>query len=225
MVTILIIDDDPDLCTLVRITLTKAGYQVEAASNGRSGLEKAIQIQPDLILLDIMMPDGSGWDVCQQLREVGDAPIIFLSAKGSEGDIVRGLGLGADDYVSKPFRSRELAARIEAVLRRSRTDSTEADIVYRIGDLAVDKARWQVRRGDEPIHVTPTEFRLLLLLAKHAGRPVAHQDILTEVWGTEHKGNLNLLKVYVRQVRQKVERDPDQPQYLVTKRGIGYQLG
>ena len=224
MTTILIIDDDPDLCTLVRITLTRAGYQVEAAYNGRSGLEKAIQIQPDLILLDVMMPDESGWDVCQQLREVGDAPIIFLSAKGSEGDVVRGLGLGADDYVSKPFRSKELVARIEAVLRRSRADSTEADIVFRIGDLAVDKARWEVRRGDELIHLTPTEFRLLLLLARNAGRPVAHQEILAEVWGKEHKKNLNLLKVYVRQVRQKIERDPDQPQYLVTKRGIGYQL-
>ena len=225
MVTILIIDDDPDLCTLVRITLSKAGYQVEAAYNGRSGLEKAIQIQPDLILLDIMMPDGSGWDVCQQLREVGDAPVIFLSAKGSEGDVVRGLKLGADDYISKPFRSRELVARIEAVLRRSRTDSAEVDVVYRVGDLAIDKARWEVRRGDELVYLTPTEFRLLLLLAQHASRPVAHQEILTEVWGTEHKGNLNLLKVYVRQVRQKIERDPDQPQYLVTKRGIGYQLG
>jgi DNA-binding response OmpR family regulator len=222
MATILIIDDDPDLCVLVGTILTKAGYEVEAVYDGQSGLEKAAELQPDLILLDIMMPDKNGWEVSEELREVCSAPVIFLSARGGERDVVRGLQLGADDYVSKPFRHHELVARIEAVLRRAGAAATEK--VYQIGDLTIDQPRWEVRRGDELIHLTPTEFRLLLLLAQHAGRPVSHKDILTEVWGGKHERNLNLLKVYIRQLRQKIERDPDQPQYLLTKRGVGYRI-
>jgi DNA-binding response OmpR family regulator len=222
MATILIIDDDPDLCVLVGTILAKTGYEVEAAYDGRSGLEKAAELQPDLILLDIMMPDKNGWEVGEELREVCGAPVIFLSARGGERDVVRGLQLGADDYISKPFRHHELVARIEAVLRRAGTAPKET--VYQIGDLTIDRPRWEVRRGDELIHLTPTEFKLLLLLAQHAGRPVTHKDILTEVWGGKHEHNLNLLKVYIRQLRQKIEQNPDRPQYLLTKRGVGYRI-
>lgn len=222
MATILIIDDDRDLCVLVGTILVKAGFEVEAAYDGPSGLKKAAEIRPDLILLDIMMPDISGWDIAEELRQLGSAPIIFLSARGAEKDVVRGLQLGADDYVSKPFRHHELVARIEAVLRRAPTVSREA--VYQIGDLVIDRPHWQVWRGDQKIHLTPTEFRLLLVLAQHAGRPVSHREILTDVWGGRHQRNLNLLKVYIRQLRQKIEVNPDRPQYLLTTRGVGYRL-
>lgn len=224
MPLILIIDDDAELCDLVRTLLVKDGYQVEIANDGQSGLEKVGQLEPDLILLDVMMPNMDGWEVCQQIRERSDAPIIFLSAMGAERDIVRGLKSGADDYVPKPFRRNELVARIEAVLRRARTESMAKDVVYRQGDLVIDQPRWEVHRGGEAIHLTPTEFRLLLLLAKNSGRPVSHHEILTTVWGEKHEGNLNLLKVYVRQLRRKIEYDPDRPQFLLTKRGVGYQL-
>ncbi len=222
MPTILIIDDDPDLCVLVGTILVKAGYEVESAFDGQSGLDRAAKIRPDLVLLDIMMPEMSGWDVAKELRQVSTAPIIFLSARGAEKDVVRGLQLGADDYVSKPFRHHELVARIEAVLRRAPTAAREQ--FYRIGDLTIDRPHWEVRRGGRLIHLTPTEFRLLLLLAQHAGRPVSHKDILTEVWGDRHQRNLNLLKVYIRQVRQKIEVNPDRPRYLLTTRGVGYRL-
>jgi DNA-binding response OmpR family regulator len=221
---ILIIDDDPDLCTLVSIILERDGYQVESAYDGSSGVEIAARTRPDLILLDIMMPGDSGWDVCEQLRRTGDAPIIFLSARESEGDVVRGLRLGAEDYISKPFRRHELAARIEAVLRRSQRARPTEDTVYEIGDLVIDQTRWDVQCAGEPVHLTPTEFRLLLLLAQHAGRPVSHKEILTTVWGAGKDDNLNLLKVYVRQLRRKIEPDPDRPRYILTKRGIGYCL-
>lgn len=224
MSTILIIDDDPDLCTLVGVILEKDGYLVEAAHNGQEGLEKATQIQPDLILLDVMMPEGSGWEVCEKLRRTSGAPVIFLSARGSEVDVVRGLRLGGDDYIAKPFRRHELTARIEAVLRRASAETKEEESIYQIGDLTINKTLWEVHRGKDSIHLTPTEFNLLLLLAQQVGRPVTHQEILTTVWGTKHQNNLNLLKVYIRQLRQKIELDPDKPQNLLTKRGIGYLL-
>jgi DNA-binding response OmpR family regulator len=204
--------------------LSKDGYQVEIANDGESGLEKVGQIKPDLILLDIMMPGMDGWMVCQQIRERSDAPIIFLSALGAESDIVRGLRSGADDYIPKPFRRDELIARIEAVLRRTQSSTTARDEIYRHGDLVIDQPRWEVRRGEELIHLTPTEFKLLLLLAKNGGRPVSHRKILVTVWGEKHERNLNLLKVYVRQLRQKIEHDPNRPRYLLTKRGVGYRL-
>lgn len=224
MSTILIIDDDPDLCTLVSVILEKDGYQVEAAYNGKEGLELAACTQPDLILLDVMMPEGDGWEVCETLRRTSDAPIIFLSARGSEGDVVRGLRLGGDDYIAKPFRRHELSARVEAVLRRASAEKEEEESIYQIGDLTINKTRWEVHRGKELIHLTPTEFNLLLLLAQRVGRPVSHQEILTTVWGPKHQDNLNLLKVYIRQLRQKIELDPNKPDYLLTKRGIGYLL-
>jgi len=224
MTKILIIDDNPDLCTLVRTILERDGYQVESAYNGQSGLEQAASLQPDLILLDVMMPGVDGWEICQQLRKSSKAPIIFVSAKGSESDIVRGLRLGADDYIPKPFRRNELVARIEAVLRRSQRDKSEGDIVYEVGDLIINQTLWEVHREGKPVHLTPTEFKLLLLFAQHGGRPVTHKEILATVWGVEQENNLNLLKVYIRQLRKKVEPDPDRPRYILTKRGVGYRL-
>lgn len=224
MTKILIIDDDPDLCTLVSTILKKDGYEVDIAHSGRSGIPKIKTFEPDLILLDVMIPGESGWDICQQLRQDNDTPIIFLSARGSENDIVRGLQLGADDYVAKPFRRHELIARIEAVLRRARPPEGEADTIYEVGDLVINHTLWEVHRRDQPVHLTPTEFDLLLLLAKNVGKPVSHHDLLSTVWGPEQKENLNILKVYVRQLRMKIEPDPDRPRYILTKRGIGYYL-
>ena len=224
MSTILLIDDDPDLLTLLSMILKKEGYQVEVAEDGESGLEMAIQLQPDLILLDIMMPGVDGWEACREIRKITTAPIIYLTAKREESDIVRGLQLGADDFIPKPFRRHELTARIEAVLRRSRPDTPEEDVVYEIGDLVIDQVRWEVRRGEEPVHLTPTEFNLLLMFARNADRPISHREILTTVWGEHHESNLNLLKVYIRQLRRKIEDDPDRPQRILTQRGIGYRL-
>ncbi len=224
MSTILLIDDDPDLLTLLSMILKKEGYQVEVAENGESGLEMAVQLQPDLILLDIMMPGVDGWEACREIRKITTAPIIYLTAKREESDIVRGLQLGADDFIPKPFRRHELTARIEAVLRRSRPDTPEEDVVYEIGDLVIDQVRWEVRRGEEPVHLTPTEFNLLLMFARNADRPISHREILTTVWGEHHESNLNLLKVYIRQLRRKIEDDPDRPQRILTQRGIGYRL-
>jgi two-component system response regulator MtrA len=204
--------------------LKKEGYQVEVAENGESGLEMAVQLQPDLILLDIMMPGVDGWEACREIRKITTAPIIYLTAKREESDIVRGLQLGADDFIPKPFRRHELTARIEAVLRRSRPDTPEEDVVYEIGDLVIDQVRWEVRRGEEPVHLTPTEFNLLLMFARNADRPISHREILTTVWGEHHESNLNLLKVYIRQLRRKIEDDPDRPQRILTQRGIGYRL-
>lgn len=224
MSTILLIDDDPDLLTLLSMILKKEGYQVEVAEDGESGLEMAIQLQPDLILLDIMMPGVDGWEACREIRKITTAPIIYLTAKREESDIVRGLQLGADDFIPKPFRRHELTARIEAVLRRSRPDTPDEDVVYEIGDLVIDQVRWEVRRGEEAVHLTPTEFNLLLMFARNADRPISHREILTTVWGENHESNLNLLKVYIRQLRRKIEDDPDRPQRILTQRGIGYRL-
>ncbi|NOR83502.1 MAG: response regulator [Ardenticatenales bacterium] len=224
MSTILLIDDDPDLLTLLSMILKKEGYQVEVAEDGESGLEMAIQLQPDLILLDIMMPGVDGWEACREIRKITTAPIIYLTAKREESDIVRGLQLGADDFIPKPFRRHELTARIEAVLRRSRLDTPDEDVVYEIGDLVIDQVRWEVRRGEEAVHLTPTEFNLLLMFARNADRPISHREILTTVWGENHESNLNLLKVYIRQLRRKIEDDPDRPQRILTQRGIGYRL-
>jgi DNA-binding response OmpR family regulator len=224
MATILVIDDDPDLLTLLSMILRKEGYQVEVAENGESGLEMAAQLQPDLILLDVMMPGVDGWETCRELRKTSSAPIIYLTAKREESDIVRGLQLGADDFIPKPFRRHELTARIEAVLRRARPDTPEEEVVYEFGDLVIDQVRWEVRRGEEPIHLTPTEFNLLLMFARNAGRPISHHEILTTVWGETHESNLNLLKVYIRQLRRKIEDDPDRPRLILTQRGIGYRL-
>ncbi len=221
---ILLIDDDPDLLTLLSMILKKEGYQVEVAEDGESGLEMAIQLQPDLILLDIMMPGVDGWEACREIRKITTAPIIYLTAKREESDIVRGLQLGADDFIPKPFRRHELTARIEAVLRRSRPDTPDEDVVYEIGDLVIDQVRWEVRRGEEAVHLTPTEFNLLLMFARNADRPISHREILTTVWGENHESNLNLLKVYIRQLRRKIEDDPDRPQRILTQRGIGYRL-
>ncbi|MBN1314017.1 MAG: response regulator transcription factor [Anaerolineales bacterium] len=224
MTKILIIDDDRELCDLVVTILEKDDYQVKAAYSGKEGIQVTKDFQPDLILLDVMMPGESGWEVCEKLRQTIETPIIFLSARGAESDIVRGLKLGADDYISKPFRRFEMTARIEAVLRRANQPDKDQETIYQSGDLVIDPSVWEVRRGDQDIHLTPTEFELLHLLARNAGKPVAHQLILTTVWGDEHKDNLNILKVYIRQLRTKIEPDPDHPIYLLTKRGFGYFL-
>lgn len=224
MAKVLIIDDDPELCDLVVTILEKDNYEAKAAHSGKEGIKVTHEFQPDLILLDVMMPGESGWEVCEQLRRTVETPIIFLSARGGENDIVRGLKLGADDYIPKPFRRFELTARIEAVLRRTGSVEKTEETIFQSGDLVIDPSVWEVRQAGNNIHLTPTEFELLYLLARNAGKPVAHQVILTTVWGEEHKDNLNILKVYIRQIRIKIEPDPDHPIYLLTKRGFGYYL-
>ncbi len=224
--TILVIDDDPDVNAILKMTLERAGYQVVVAASGAEGLERAMDCRPDLILLDIMMPRMDGWQVCHRLREVTEVPIIMLTVLGKENDIARGLQLGADDYIAKPWSNRELLARIRAVMRRAETSScdvTRQDI-YASGDLLIDLVQRRVTIRNKKIDLTPIEFRLLTYLVRRSGQIVPYSELMTQVWGTEFSQNIVGLRVHIYNLRQKIEQDPKKPQYILAKRGVGYYL-
>lgn len=222
---LLLIDDDIRLTDGIARYLRHAGYRVEVANDGISGLERFHQIHPDLVVLDVMMPGMDGLELCRKLHEQSQVPIILLTARGDETDRVHGLRLGADDYITKPFSLKELEARIEAVLRRSRQGpgSTD-DVLYDDGTLRLEARSMQVLRDGEPLSLTATERRLLFLLAEQAGRVMSPEQILRQVWGPEYEGQTEYVKLYVWRVRQKVESSPDQPVYLKTERGLGYRF-
>jgi len=222
---LLVIDDDAKLVEALKLYLTNAGYEVIAAADGLEGLRKMYAHRPDLIILDVMMPRMDGWEACRRIREISDVPIIMLTARGQESEKVRGLRLGADDYVAKPFSLRELEARVEAVLRRTRlAPSTKGDILYADDELVIDAERWEVSRGGKPLELTATERRLLFYLAENAGRILTHRQILEKVWGPEYIDDVDYVKLYIWRLRQKVEEDPRQPRYILTERGIGYKF-
>ena len=223
---LLIIDDDTRLREAVVRYLRKAGYEVYSAEDGLSGLQQLYQPQPDLVLLDVMMPNMDGWETCRRIREVSQVPVIMLTARGQESDTVMGLRLGADDYVTKPFSLRELEARVEAVLRRSRQTIERADeeILYADDRLVIDRARWVVTIHGKPVDLTVTERKLLFLLAEHAGRVLTPAQILENVWGPEYVDEIDYVKLYIWRLRQKIEEDPSNPQYLLTERGLGYRF-
>ncbi len=222
---ILIIEDDDSLATLTRLQLESRSYLVQIAHNGAEGLRQAYSWQPDLVLLDIMMPDMDGWTVCQRLREMNDVPIIFVTAVGQERNIVRGLQLGADDYIIKPFSTKELQARIEAVLRRHRqTDSSDQPLHYNNGWLTVDSEQRQVTVSTKIIDLSPIEFRLLTSLVRNEGKVLTHEFLLEQVWGPAYKEERHYLKLYVWYLRQKIEPDVNHPQYILTERGVGYRF-
>jgi two-component system KDP operon response regulator KdpE len=223
---LLLIDDDATLTKALEIYLSRGAYEVHIANNGAEGLRQLYGLHPDLVVLDVMMPQLDGWETLQRIREMSTIPVIMLTAHGQESDRIKGLRMGADDYVPKPFSLKELEARIEAVLRRTKNNSDEKDarVLYVTGDLLIDAERWEVQKNGERVDLTSTELRLLFYLAANAGRVLSHQQILQEVWGPEYVDNIDYTKLFIWRLRQKIEDDPSQPRYILTERGIGYRM-
>jgi DNA-binding response OmpR family regulator len=223
---LLLIDDSQDMQKLVGMYLERDGYEVIRASNGKEGLHQLTKHQPDLILLDVMMPEIDGWETCRRIREVSSVPIIMLTAKSQEKDIVRGLEMGADDYVTKPFDPSELKARVRSLLRRTQEMVTQerAPQVLEDGWLYIDLSRRVIKANDKPIELTPTEFRLLAALVRKLDCVIPHRQLLRQVWGPEYSDEVHYLKLYIRYLRQKLEKDPANPQYLLTEWGVGYRF-
>jgi len=202
---ILVVDDDPEVGQVLEMTLTRAGYEVTVATGGREGLEKAHDSRPDLILLDVMMPDMNGWQVCRRLREVSDVPIIILTVLGREEEIVKGLRLGTDDYVVKPWSNQELLARIHAVLRRvSTSPTTPGQQNCSCGDLVVDPTQREITIGGRKIYLTPIEFRLLTYLARRSGQVVSYSELIAQIWGIECKQDIDTLRWHIYNLRRKI---------------------
>jgi two-component system KDP operon response regulator KdpE len=221
---ILLVDDEPKLVRLVWEVLTATGFDVITTGSGREAVQKVALEQPDLILLDIVLTDEvDGYEVARQVREFSEVPIIMLTARVEEADLLRGFDTGADDYITKPFSSKELLARVRAVLKRSRHEGpVVAEIVC--GDLQIDLARRRVIRKGESIYLTRTEFNLLHELATHRNQVLLHDKLLTAVWGPEYRDDLDYLRAYIRYLRRKLEIDPSNPRYIVTYQGVGYML-
>jgi DNA-binding response OmpR family regulator len=226
--TILTADDDPQLLRLVTRNLQLEGYEVVAASDGQQALALAEARAPDLLLLDVMMPKLDGFAVTQRVREFSAVPIIIVTARGQEQDKIRGLDLGADDYLTKPFSLEELLARVRAVLRRTSFSAREGGSALQakasIGELTLDFGQHLVTLAGRELELTPIEYRLLAYLAQNAGRVVTQDLLLEHVWGAEYLGESHLLQVNVNRVRRKIEPDPARPRYLLTKTGVGYLL-
>lgn len=222
--TILVVEDETRLIRLIQAILRTADYRVLSATDAESALETFVLENPDLILLDLLLPGPmDGFGLCRRLREFSSVPIIMLTARAQEDNKLHGFALGADDYVTKPFSAKELLARVQAVLRRSQ-GFTAAPARLCLGPLVIDLAAHRVTRDGEDIHLTPTEFRLLLALARQPDRVLHHQHLLTEVWGPEYQSEVEYLRTYIRYLRRKLEPDPAHPRYLVTEPGVGYRL-
>ena len=222
---VLIVDDEPDVRALVASALSYAPFESEVleAGDGEEALEVIRDAAPDLVVLDLAMPTKDGFSVLEELRRVSMLPVIVLTARGLEQDKIRGLELGADDYMVKPFSPRELVARIHAVARRTSATALRPGVLER-GPLRIDLAARQVFRGDEEIRVTPTEFNLLAELASRPGEAVSHEALLTKVWGPEYRTEGHYLKVYIGRLRDKLETDPASPRLIETVRGVGYRF-
>src|SRR3954452_19872027 len=218
--TILVVDDERNIVQLARLYLRNEGFQVEAAANGREALDKVRQTSPALILLDLMMPEMDGWEVCKQLRKTSDVPIIMLTARDDDIDKVVGLELGADDYVTKPFNPRELVARVKAVLRRAQAPADPGDAI-RVANLDVDPARREVHVGGQPVQLRGQEFELLLVLARHEGRVMPREALLRQAWGYDYLGESRTVDVHVAALREKLAGADIEIQAV---RGLGYKL-
>ncbi len=223
---ILVVDDEPRMIGFIRMNLELEGYQVLEAYNGLQALDMIRTQLPDLVLLDVMMPELDGFQTLRMLREFSSIPVIMLTAKGEEDDKVYGLELGADDYVTKPFGSRELSSRVRAVLRRAEMPSASPEqAVLRIDDrLSVDFNRREVIVAGEHIKLRPTEYRLLYHLIENAGWTVPHEQLLAKVWGYEYRDETHYVRLYVNYLREKIEEDPSDPKYILTERGVGYRF-
>jgi two-component system KDP operon response regulator KdpE len=222
---ILVVDDESRMVRFVRMNLELEGFQVAEAGNGLEALEKVRDELPDLVLLDVMMPVMDGFETLERLREISTVPVIMLTVKGDEEDRIRGLELGADDYVTKPFSPRELASRIRAVLRRAEMPSPVAKTAIRIDDrLEVDFRQREVIVDGERVRLRPTEYRLLYHLVNNAGWVMTHEMLLSKVWGYEYRDETGLLRLYITYLRKKIEPDPSNPRYILTERGVGYRF-
>ncbi|MFH0914183.1 MAG: response regulator transcription factor [Chloroflexota bacterium] len=222
---ILLVDDEEVLVRLVREVLTEKGYEVFTASDGQEALRLFFLHRPDLVLLDVIMPQMDGWHTCSRIRELSDVPIVMLTGKSkTEEDIVRGLDYGADDYLIKPVGNRELVARLKAILRRSELSpsSTSRENTYADGYLSVDIPSRKVLLNNRLVKLTPTEFSLLALLVQNPGRILTHKQLLEKVWGWEYGDDLDYVRIYIWHLRQKVEPDPTKPKYIMTESGVGY---
>ncbi len=221
---ILVVDDEPRMIGFIRMNLELEDYRVLAAHDGLEALDLVRTQLPDLILLDVMMPDLDGFETLRMLREFSDIPVIMLTAKGEENDKVHGLELGADDYITKPFGPRELSSRIKAIFRRLEKPATE-DAILRIDDrLSVDFNKREVIVAGESVKLRPTEYRLLYHLIHNAGWTVPHDQLLQKVWGYEYRDEAHYVRLYVNYLREKIEEDPANPHYIITERGVGYRF-
>ena len=221
---ILVIDDEPQILRALRTILTAKKFRVTTASRGEEGLALAAATLPDLVILDLGLPDMNGFTVCARLREWGNIPIIVLSVRESEQDKVRALDQGADDYLVKPFGIEELLARIRVALRHSAQSQTGQETSIKAGDLVIDLARHVVTRDGVEVKLTVTEFKLLAYLAQNPGRVLTHQSLLNKVWGIEYIDDVEYLRVYISQLRKKLEKDPRHPRYLLSEPGVGYRF-
>ena len=222
---ILVVDDEPRMRRFVQMNLDLEGYEVMEAENGLRALERVRDDLPDLVVLDVMMPDLDGFETLERIREISSVPVIMLTAKGDEDDRIRGLDLGADDYIAKPFSPRELSSRIRAVLRRVEPMKQGAEEPLVIDeDLAIDFPHRAVIVRGETIKLRPTEYRLLLHLVENAGWIVPQETLLSKVWGPEYRDDNQLLRLYITYLRKKIEPDPAHPKYILTERGVGYQF-
>ncbi|MEJ2557078.1 MAG: response regulator transcription factor [Anaerolineae bacterium] len=222
---ILVVDDEPRMRRFMRMNLDLEGYRVIEASNGMEAIDRVREDLPDLVLLDVMMPEMDGFEALRFIRKTSSVPIIMLTVKGDEEDRVRGLELGADDYVTKPFSPRELASRIKAVLRRSEMPAPADQSSLKVDDrLQIDFNRRQVIVEGKEIKLRPTEYRLLYHLVNNAGWTLPHETLLAKVWGHEYRDETHYLRLYITYLRQKIEEDPTHPKYILTERGLGYRF-
>jgi two-component system, OmpR family, KDP operon response regulator KdpE len=221
---ILVIDDEPQILRAIRTILTEKQFRVSVANRGEEGLTLAATTEPDLIILDLGLPDMDGVEVCSRLREWTQTPIIILSVRDSERDKVAALDMGADDYLTKPFGIEELLARVRVALRHAGNRKEEQNKVIKAGSITIDLVWHIVKRGEEEIKLTGIEYKLLAYLASNHHRVLTHQSILSHVWGPEDADHTEYLRVYMRQLRKKLEADPDRPQYILTEPGIGYRF-
>jgi DNA-binding response OmpR family regulator len=221
---LLIIEDDLTLNSLLAAYLGNRGYEIRSARDGEEGLRLAEEEQPNLVILDIMMPGMDGWETCRRLRQTSQMPILMLTAKVGQEDVIQGLELGADDYLKKPFDLKELELRVQAILRRSSAPAAEPAAIYDDERLHVDVERRLVMLEGRPVHLTPTEFRLLGYLVGHRDRAVPHEELLAEVWGPEYTDDTAILSVYIRYLREKLEEKPGQPRHICTEWGVGYRF-
>lgn len=222
---ILVVDDEPRYVRLMEANLTTEGYQALKAYDGQSAVEMVAEKQPDLVLLDVMMPGLNGFSACERIREFSNVPIIMVTAKGEEQDRVRGLDVGADDYIVKPFSATELLARVRAVLRRAQVSgNTFQQATFNHGNLKIDLARAEVFKDDKMVFLSATEYRLLLQFVHSLGSILTSEDLLVNVWGPEYREDKEILWVSISRLRQKLEEDPRNPQHIVTRSGMGYTM-
>lgn len=222
---VLVVDDEPRMIHFIRLNLEHDGFEVTEAASGAEALEVMRDTLPDLMLLDVMMPDLDGFETLELIREISNVPIIMLTAKGEEDDRVRGLELGADDYVTKPFSPRELVSRVRAVLRRTEMPGEPVHELIEVNDrLKIDFDRREVWVEGELVKLRPTEYRLLYHLVQNAGWVVPHDQLLAKVWGYEYREETHYLRLYINYLRQKLEKDASNPEYILTERGVGYRF-